>query len=113
MSYNIGDTLYQIEMQLNALSRKRLSKVDADGVEWYRYDKTPKTFSLIEHKIVGKLSKIAEGVIPDYEDVATEYFTDKGLSIYNLVENNDYWFTDKKAAEAALAHLRKQNDSYS
>ena len=63
MKYNIGDKFWRVNKVYNRLSgvQKKIKMVDADGVEWYRYDKDTVEFDLKHVEIVGKFHAIVEG----------------------------------------------------
>jgi hypothetical protein len=70
MKYNIGDKFWRVNKIFNRLTgaQKKLKMVDADGVEWYRYDKQNVEFQLTQAEIVGKYNAIVEGHNMWYED---------------------------------------------
>ena len=62
MKYKIGDKFWRVPKVFNRLTgtQKKLKMIDADGVEWYRYDKDSVEFDLIEVEIVGTFNAIVE-----------------------------------------------------
>ena len=63
MKYKIGDKFWRVDKIFNRLTgaQKKLKMVDADGNEWYRYDKDSVDFDLIEVEIVGTFNAVIEG----------------------------------------------------
>ena len=63
MKYKIGDKFWRVNKIFNRLTgnMKKLKMIDADGVEWYRYDKDSVDFDLIEVEIVGTFNAVIEG----------------------------------------------------
>jgi hypothetical protein len=61
MKYNIGDKFWQVRKIFSALDRNKIKMTDADGVEWYRYDKQNVEFQLTQAEIVGTFNAIVEG----------------------------------------------------
>ena len=102
---NIGDNLYCITKVINALSRNKIIMVDAQGVEWYRYDKPISEFSLETHTVVGRTIVTVEGTIDENDMVENSYFTDNGVTVYESDINSGsycYWFDDADKAAIAL-----------
>jgi hypothetical protein len=63
MKYNIGDKFWRVNKIFNRLTgaQKKLKMVDADGVEWYRYDKDTVEFDIAIAEIVGIFKAVIEG----------------------------------------------------
>ncbi len=63
MMYKIGDKFWRVNKVFNGLtgSRKKLKMVDAEGNEWFRYDKDEVDFDIREVEIVGTFNAIIEG----------------------------------------------------
>ncbi len=63
MKYNIGNKFWRVNKIFNRLTgvQKKLKMVDADGIEWYRYDKDSVDFDLMEVEIVGTFNAVVEG----------------------------------------------------
>jgi hypothetical protein len=70
MKYNIGDKFWRVNKIFNRLTgrQNKLTMLDADGNEWYRYDKDTVEFDLRQVEIVGKYNAIVEGHNMWYED---------------------------------------------
>jgi len=63
MKYKIGDKFWRVNKIFNRLTgaQKKLKMVDADGVEWYRYDKDTVEFDIAIAEIVGTFNAVVEG----------------------------------------------------
>jgi hypothetical protein len=63
MKYKIGDKFWRVNKIFNRLTGKqnKLTMLDADGNEWYRYDKDTVEFDLRQVEIVGTFNAIVEG----------------------------------------------------
>lgn len=102
-----GDTIYNIVDNLYAFSRKKIFKVDGDGVEWYRYDMPIRAFSIQTFTYVGRSeTNIFGRVIPD-DISSTQYFVENDefkvmsyLTSYD-VDDND-WFSSSEEAEVEV-----------
>lgn len=70
MKYKIGDKFWRVNKVFNGLtgSRNKLTMLDADGNEWYRYDKDEVDFDIREVEIVGTFNAVIEGHSIWYEE---------------------------------------------
>ena len=108
-----GDIVYKVNERNNMMSQKRLVMTDADGAEWYRYDRDRFVYSIEEIEYVGKVTHHEEGEVRFDEDHLTEfhfkypdgqiYYENDGNDEHNL----DDWFTTREAAEAEIARLKE------
>ena len=100
----IGTKVYYVSEENNAFSRKKIYITDENGVEWFRYDEELRSQIMIEHTIVGRVLKTAEGRVPSIEDHLDEYFLDDGIMVDESdINESDPWrgyFLDKADAEA-------------
>lgn len=105
---SLGDTIYNITDNLHTFSRKKIFKVDKDGVEWFRYDKPTRTFGLDIFTYVGRAESHIIGYV-SLEDVdETKYFIEtkdqKGMTyIYDIDVNSNDWFASKEEADAEVS----------
>lgn len=105
MLYDIGDVLYYVDSSVNTFSRTKIKMVDADGVEWYRYDKPSISFTIEKHTIIGIVKCETIGRIPEGEFCETTYYTHNKRSLYVSEINNDKypgWFDSEELAQAYL-----------
>jgi len=110
--FNIGDKLYFVNTKLNTFARQKIKMVDANGIEWYRYDKPVADITLETHTIVGSLEIKCHGEVPADEFTEATYYTDLGQALYaNEVDNNSLktWFTKE---EEAMQYLEYQKVRY-
>lgn len=106
----IGDKIFHIEEEFNSFSRKKIVMVDQEGLEWYRYDKQLRVYSIKEYACVGKCTPVIAGKVIAEEVNDMMYFieNEKGMD-YLTPENNansDYWFSSEE--EAKIEITRKQ-----
>ena len=109
---NIGDNIYYIKTISNTFSRQKIKMIDADGIEWCRYDKPIVEVSMETHTIVGKISATIEGTIDENDMVENRYYTDKGMNFYESEIDDTiyspYWITDETATQKILVKLREK-----
>jgi hypothetical protein len=109
---NIGDKIYCISVTTNAFSRQKIKMVDADGIEWYRYDKPIVEISMETQTIVGKISVYTEGTVEEDEMLENQYYTDTGTKVYESEIGSTsyapYWITDEETAKKILAQQREK-----
>lgn len=117
MKYSIGDKFWQVRKVFSALDRNKVKMTDADGVEWYRYDKQNVEFQLTQVEIVGTFNAIIEGHSIWYEDEYLDRYSIKVDDTYDEVWEDElagehqghyvsYWLT-KAAAEE---YIKQQNE---
>lgn len=109
-----GDKVYIAKEENHSFSQKRITMKDADGVEWYRYDRDRFTYEIEELEYCGKVTYIEEGEIRFDEDRSTEYhFRHPDGQIYP--EHNDAdifdldrkdWFYTREEAQARIEQLK-------
>ena len=59
----IGNTVYRLVITNNGLRRKKLSMVDSEGNEWYRYDRALWTFEVTPMTICGVIKQVVRGMV--------------------------------------------------
>lgn len=107
----IGTKVYYVEEDNNSFLRKKIYKKDADGVEWFRYDKPLRTQNMAEYTIVGRVLKTIEGTVPGIEDHIDQYYLDDGNEIDENSFRSDTWsgyFLDKDEAEAWIKERKAE-----
>jgi len=113
----IGQTLYHVRVTLNALSRKKIRKVDNDGVTWYRYDKEIRDYNIEEWEVTGKITFLVEGELNSYstyvdEESRVEYAlasSEGDEAITNDFFNDDEFYLTREEAEARIAELQSRD----
>jgi len=100
----VGSVFYGVEEKNNVLTRNKIHKV-IDGIDWFRYDEPPRTYEVIEYKVLGILHKLLDGVWEDAEDTVTDFFieyTDEHNQVFRHVTDFMYdaeiFFIDKSQA---------------
>jgi len=107
---NVGDKLYCVSKKYNVFSRHKITMVDENGTEWYRYDKPTVSIDLEVHTIVGKIESTHYGVVPVEEEceIAT-YFTNLDQIVYDSeIDADANWFTRERYALEFLEVEREQ-----
>jgi hypothetical protein len=108
-----GDIVYKVNERNHVMNQKRLTMTDADGAEWYRYDRERFEYSIEELTYVGKVTYHEEGEVRDDEDRCTEFhFKYPDGQIYcehdgDDEHNLDDWFTTQEDAEAEIVRLKE------
>ena len=69
----IGNIVYQLVVNNNAIRREKITMVDDAGVEWYRYDKPIWSYRVIPMKICGTVKHLVRGVVLHDSGLDTEY----------------------------------------
>ena len=110
-----GDTIYSVKTVNNAFRKNKLTFTDADGNEWYRYDKPNWEYSIEELLYCGKTTYVEEGEVGFDEDRRIEYhFKYPDGQIYPEYEEDikefENWFTTKTAAEEHIKMKEKENE---
>ena len=107
---NLDDRLYCVAKKYNVFSRHKITVVDENGTEWYRYDKPAVSFDLEVHTIVGKIESTHYGVVPVEEECETaRYFTDLGQIVYDSeIDTDANWFTSEHYALDVLEAEREK-----
>lgn len=59
----IGNTVYKLDLNNNVYRRKKLSMVDSEGNEWYRYDQELWTFEVTPMSICGVIKQVVRGMV--------------------------------------------------
>ena len=62
--YRIGEVRHWVDP-----TRKRLTMIDADGIEWHRYDSPTITYHIETLTVVGKATSVLEGEVDENEYV--------------------------------------------
>ena len=108
----IGDKIFHTQEEFNAFSRKKIVMVDQNNVEWYRYNKPARSYSIKEFTYVGKCTPVISGKVMAEEVNDTMYFIENETGMdYLTAENNansDYWFSSEE--EAKIEMTRKQEE---
>jgi hypothetical protein len=109
-----GDKVYIAKEENHVFAAKRIVMVDADGIEWYRYDRDRWVFSVEELTYCGTLTFIEEGEIrPDSDRHVEHHFKHPDGEIYPESEETDIfginfkeWFHTREEAEVRIVELK-------
>lgn len=111
----VGKLVYRLQIVNTMKSRKKLTMVDANGVEWHRYDKEDWTYNILPMNICGSIKQIVHGVVDKDHITEDAYFlrevdklSDDYIDVHQsseLLEDSPYrlisFFSSAKDAEAA------------
>ena len=109
-----GTVLYHVKETNQYFSRDKIRMIDADGVEWYRYDRPPFTFTITEYMHTGTVIKIIKGTVPNPLDYETEYHLEEaGTGNTEYWEESDSFFEDcyltLEAAQQRINELKEEH----
>lgn len=109
-SLKFGDKVYIAKESNHVFAQNRITMKDANGIEWYRYDRDRFTYEIEEITYCGKVTFIEEGEVDSYEYRETEYhFKYPDGQIYFEHDNNfetKDWFHTSKEAEVRIEELK-------
>ena len=111
----LGDVIYHIESINSVFTRRKIKMIDADGVEWYRYDKPKWLYKIHEVMYVGTVVKICRGKLLQLDDHQDEYYFEYKSSgnIEYYFENDNYFeecYPTLEAAEQRVTELKEQDN---
>lgn len=114
MKYKIGDKFWRVNKVFNRLTgqAKKLTMIDADGVEWYRYDRDTVEFDLIEVEIQGTFNAVIEGYnIWNEEEYCDRYCVNDGN------HNTEVWEEEldgdfERSNYTAYFHTKEDAEEY-
>jgi hypothetical protein len=119
MKYNIGDKFWRVNKIFNRLTgrQNKLTMLDADGNEWYRYDKDTVEFDLRQVEVVGKYTAIVEGHNMWYEDEYCDRYAMKIGDHYDEVwedeldgEHQGHYVAYFQTKEDAEEYIKEQSE---
>jgi hypothetical protein len=119
MKYNIGDKFWRVNKIFNRLTgrQNKLTMLDADGNEWYRYDKDTVEFDLTQAEIVGTYNAIVEGHNMWYEDEYCDRYAMKIGDHYDEVwedeldgEHRGHYVAYFQTKEDAEEYIKEQSE---
>lgn len=119
----VGKLVYRLQIVSTLKSRKKLTMVDSNGVEWHRYDKEDWTYNILPMNICGSIKQIVHGIVDKDHIQQDAYFLrevnklgDEYLDVYQsseLLEDDPYnltsffsYFEDAEAAGIKLCGER-------
>lgn len=102
-----GQAVYSVGVDYH-YSRKKTIMTDADGVEWYRYDKPLREYKITELIFCGTLKYSIEGEISDPDEYFNEFhfkYPDGDIAAEYESETNQIedWFYTLEQAENYIA----------
>jgi hypothetical protein len=108
-----GTVLYHVKEDNQFFSRDKIIMTDADGIDWYRYDRPLFTFDITEYMHTGTVIKIIQGTVSNPDDYETEYHLEQaGTGSIEYWEERDGFFEDcyltLEAAQQRINELREE-----
>ena len=116
--FKVGDEFFHVQESMNFMSRKKITMTDADGVEWYRYDKPIRSYKIERNTVVGIVRPVVEGTLTKEDDVyamgqftfvhceidrnntTTVVYDAENLSTY--LNSGEYYFRTEEEAKAKI-----------
>jgi hypothetical protein len=110
---NFGDVVYVVNETNNAFSKKRITMIDENGFEWYRYDREQWEYSITQIVYCGRVEFHEFGEVRFDEDRQTELhfkFSDGQINSDYLddVAECEEWFHTQEEAEAYIVELKEK-----
>lgn len=107
---NIGDSVFITNERCNAFTKQKMKMVDANGIEWYRYDRDNWSYTITEVTLCGFVNVTFVGEV----DTCAEnelHFKYPDSKIYCEYEKELYndkdWFHTRGEAEAYVEELKE------
>jgi hypothetical protein len=113
-----GDSIFIAKEKNHVFSQQRIKMIDADGIEWHRYDRDRFSYEIVKITYCGKVTFVQEGEVRLDEDrAATQYhFKYPDGQIYYEYDNEyDFdlkdWFHTREEAETRIADLKAMRNT--
>jgi hypothetical protein len=107
---NIGDSVFVADEICNAFTKQKLKMVDANGVEWYRYDRDNWSYTVTEATFCGFVNVACVGEVnTDAENELHFKYSDGNIyceyekELYNVKD----WFHTREEAESYIEKLKE------
>lgn len=112
----VGDFVYRVFRKNNFFSQKKIYMVDANGVEWYRYDKDRYEYIIIKYSVVGIVIPQIFGKVDDdeyHQMIVYLESDDENYDHYELyqpleADDTDYSQSEELFYDLIDAELRKE-----
>lgn len=114
--FKFGDIVYEVNEHNNSFSKKKLKMIDAEGNEWFRYDRPQYEYPIHELVYCGKVIMVVSGDVYKDNIYETQYHfrcnnNEITYEYEGVIPKIDYWFATKEEAEAyAAAESSRKND---
>jgi len=105
----IGDKVYIVKETNNAFNKAKLTMVDADGIEWYRYDRDNWEYEIVVVEYCGMSWFSKKGTIRFDEDHLNSYHFKYPDGQIWPEEDDSYlhnWFLTKDEADRYIEKLK-------
>ena len=112
-SLAVASKFYRVQETNTVFNRKKIHQT-IDGVDWFRYDKPLREYTIVECQILGIVEKVGAGIWPDDEEYElqtmyyvqiwdpekdeTKHFTTDDSWFHNTSFDNANCFLDKADA---------------
>jgi hypothetical protein len=112
----LHDVVYKVTQHNDYFNREKIKMVDANGIEWHRYDRPILRWTVTEYQLQGIVSIAVIGTVTDPEGyVDTYHFQD--LKTGKIVEfdddDNDVWeelYRTQAEADAVVEQYRAAHE---
>lgn len=107
---NIGDTVLLVDETCNAFMKQKIKIVDADGIEWFRYDRPNWSYTITEVTLCGFVNVAFVGEVDtDAENELHFKYADGKIYLEYEKElyNDKDWFHTREEAEAYIEELKE------
>lgn len=108
-----GDDVYIVKIKNNAFAKNRITTIDENGIEWFRYDRDHWEYSIEQIQYCGRVTFLEEGEVRFNEERETEYhfrYPNGQIHQSYQYDDTDDWFCTLVEAEQRIEELKRQND---
>lgn len=114
--FKIGDTIYAVSEHNNSFNRQKIYMTDAEGNEWFRYDRPHYEYSVHELIYCGKVVHVISGEVEVDGVYDTEYhFKYPHGKIYmeyeGIIPGITDWFATKEEAEEYIEQMKTKRNA--
>ena len=110
----INDVVYKVTEHNDFFNRNKIKMTDAQGVEWFRYDRPIRRWTVSEYQLQGIVSIAVIGTVKD-PDVYTDTYHFQDTSTGKILEfdddDQDLWdkfYRSRAEAELTVDQLKAQ-----
>lgn len=107
----LNDVVYKVNENNHYFNRKKIKMIDADGVEWYRYDRPILSYTVDEYQLEGIVSVAVIGKVKNPDQYEDEYHFVNIVTgkQFEIDPDDSFWelaFYDRAEAEQVATQLR-------
>jgi hypothetical protein len=114
----IGTKIYEVSEVCNAFSKQRLTMLDDEGNEWYRYDKPNFEYQVKEWTVIGSIKYLVRGKLVSYEEdvedgeIVYQLNDENGKeAVYSKYDTEDFFLNLEQAKRIAEERHAARNSS--